>query len=77
MISRVRELFSDGVSFEEVVARVGGLDELIKGIKEDEDYEFLSAEERQMVEDIIAALHGYGQQDEEEDEPDQEAYYDE
>lgn len=77
MTSKARELFSRHIPFDEVIMRMGGLDELIRSIESDEDYSFLSAEERHMIDSIKSAIARSDHPTEEEDGPDQDAYYDE
>lgn len=76
MKSTARELMEEGRSIREVIIMMGGLDEMVRSIENDEDYALLGLRERNMIEEIKSALGERGNPGEE-SQPDDEAYYEE
>lgn len=82
MACRVRKLFGQGYKFDSVVRLMGGLDLYLKDLKTDEDYDLLSMETRQLLEDMIfktrdAAMANFAQEEQidENQTADDNAYY--
>lgn len=67
-ICAVRQLFDQGLPFEKVVGYMNGIQNYLRNIAEDEDFDLLSAETRQIYNIMMHAVNsldsqGGGEQD--------------